>query len=96
MDEPEFPTPEDVSEVVNGFRPSENPEQAAKELLQQGLVPAVQQLVSLAQFGESERIRLQASQYVIERNLGKLADRQPLGDMWDELFKELEGKGKAS
>jgi hypothetical protein len=88
---PEALTPEwqEAFQVVHGFDPSTNPEDAAKELLRENLVPAVQEVVNLAAYAKNERIRFEASKYVLERNLGKLADKLPIGDMWDTLFAEI-------
>jgi len=83
------PTADEAFEVVHGYKPSESPEEMAKMILQENLIPSVNTLVHLAVYAESDRIRLEAARYVIERNLGKLTDRLPLGDMWEQLFKEI-------
>ena len=83
------PTPDEAYESVYGYKPSESPEEMAKQILQENLIPSVNTLVNLAAFAENDRIRFEAARYVIERNLGKLTDRLPLGDMWEQLFKEI-------
>lgn len=71
------------------FRPAESPAELAKRLFEEGLPMAVLSINHLSQHGRSERIRLEASKYVVERNLGPilpdvLSDK---GDnVWDALL----------
>jgi hypothetical protein len=92
--EPESPSVDDVFEAVHGYKPSESPEEAAKQMFLEGLVPATQTLVNLAINGNTEKVRLEASRYIVERNLGKLVERLPIGDMWEQLLKEIQVEKK--
>lgn len=52
----------------------ETPESMAVKVFRRGLVPAALQIVEIAQKATSDRVRLAAAQYVVERNLGKVGD----------------------
>ena len=84
------PTPDEVFEAVHGYKPSTSPEEMAKRQFLEALPGAVQQLINLSITGGAEKIRLDASRYIVERNLGRIAERLPIGDMWEQLLKELQ------
>lgn len=50
----------------------------ARRLLRENLVPAVYSIVQISQHSGSDRLRMQASQYIVERNLGRIADTAPV------------------
>ena len=82
-----IPTAEELGEIVFGPSPSEIA--AARRLLREALVPAVQSIIDLAAYGKAERIRLDAAKYITERNLGKVADKLSIGSDWIELLGEI-------
>ena len=85
----EAPSPEEVINILKDqVGVSMGEEDVAKRVLREGLVPAAVTVVHLAQFGNSERIKLEASKIVIERNMGKGGGE--LSDTWEKLFQELQ------
>jgi len=67
-------TKEQIRALVDErFALEETPTQQARRLFEEALGAAVLSITHLSQHSASERIRLQASQYVVERNLGPLA-----------------------
>lgn len=81
------PSEAEMNEMVFGV--SDDEFVAARQLLREGLVPAVKSIVHIAQHSSNDRTRADASKYVIERNLGKVADKLALGDHWDSLLGEI-------
>lgn len=87
------------------FRPSETPEEMAERILKENLPIAAQSVVQLAVHSKSERIRLDAARYVIERNLGRVevgrqleAASNPWDDLYDKVLVEVDQadmKGRA-
>lgn len=75
-----------VSEII-----SDNPEDCAREIFKEGLVGAAGEIVHLSHHGDSERIRLEASKYVVERNLGKITGGDA-SDTWDNLLRDITSK----
>ena len=63
----------------------------AERLFRENLPRAVLSIIKLATSSQSERVRLNASQYIVERNLGRLQDMNPYsgGDALLELVEEL-------
>jgi len=90
-----IPTDEEVYEALHGYKPSESPEEAAKQILKDGLVSAAQQLIHLAENGTTERVRLESARYVLEWNLGKPVGQSGLSDPWKELLGDIQ-KDKAT
>jgi len=76
------------------FGPSSSEAETARRMFAEGLVPAVESIVHLAAFSKNDRIRLDAAKYVTERNLGKVADKLGLGEVWTDLFNEITAKAK--
>ena len=89
-----IPSNEELFATLHGYKPSESPEEAAKQILKDGLVSAAQQLVQLAENGSTERVRLESSKYVLEWNLGKPVGQSGLSDPWKELLGDIQ-KDKA-
>lgn len=89
-----IPTDDEVYEALHGYKPSESPEEAAKQILKDGLVSAAQQLIHLAENGTTERVRLESARYVLEWNLGKPVGQSGLSDPWKELLGDIQ-KDKA-
>lgn len=58
----------DLAHEQSAFRLTE--EQLAAKLLKEALPLAVASVVHLSQFGETEKMRFDASKYLIDRNLG--------------------------
>ena len=81
------PPEELLQEIV--FGPSASEVDAARKIFREGLVPATQSIVHLAAFSKNDRIRLDASKYVVERNLGKVAEKLAMGDVWEKLFSDI-------
>ena len=81
------PSDEELREVV--FGPSKSEIEAARRMFREGLIPAVQSIIDLAAYGKNESTRLSASRYIVERNLGKVADRLLTNDAWSELLGEI-------
>jgi hypothetical protein len=78
----------DESHVLN----SGNDKETAKALLEQEAFAAILSLTKLAVRAQNERVRLDASKYVIERVLGPVArvgeDRDPEKDPIQKLLKK--------
>lgn len=91
-----IPTDEELFATLHGYKPSESPEEAAKQILKDGLVSAAQQLIHLAENGTTERVRLEAAKYTLEWNLGKPVGQSGLSDPWKELLGDIQTKDKAS
>jgi hypothetical protein len=74
----------------------DTPKSMANKIFERGLVGAALQVVTLAERATNERIRLAASQYVVERNLGRVQDavtnggQDPLDQFLDKLFDKSE------
>lgn len=66
--DPRFSAEYDGSVAVD----PDDPISIAEKGLKQGLVPAVQSIVQLSQHAANEAIRLRASQYIVDRNLGTI------------------------
>jgi len=94
-DSNQIPTDEEMFAALHGYKPSESPEEAAKQILKDGLVSGAQTLVQLAENGSTERVRLEASKYVLEWNLGKPVGQSGLSDPWKELLGDIQPKDKA-
>jgi hypothetical protein len=54
--------------------------QVAETLLEENLPQAVLAIVHMSQHSPNERIRLNAAQYIVDRNLGKITDQGMVGD----------------
>jgi len=91
-----IPTDEEMFATLHGYKPSESPEEAAKQILKDGLVSAAQQLIHLAENGTTERVRLEAAKYTLEWNLGKPVGQSGLSDPWKELLGDIQTKDKAA
>jgi hypothetical protein len=66
-------------EVERDLR-GETTEQAADRMFKEHLLQATQAICNIAVYGSTEKLKLQAAQYVVERNLGRLGDRDPLAN----------------
>lgn len=91
------PTPEEAPDDIAMlqeavFGPSASEVAAARNIFREGLVPAAESIAHLAAFSKNDRIRLDASKYVVERNLGKMSEKLALGDVWENLFAEISAK----
>jgi len=65
---------------------------ASERIFAENAVPAALSLVHLAVHSSNERIRLEASKYVVDRNLGRIGDTDPLKALGnDPLVKFLRG-----
>lgn len=91
----QIPSDEELFATLHGYKPSESPEEAAKQILKDGLVSAAQQLIHLAENGTTERVRLESARYVLEWNLGKPVGQSGLSDPWKELLGDIQTKDKA-
>lgn len=75
----------------------------AERLLRENLPMATMSIVKIAQNGSTDRVRLDAAKYIVERNMGRLQDvnpnakKQPIEAFLEEMHDEwLETKAKAS
>ena len=67
----------------------------AERLFKENLPQAVLNIVKLASHAQSDRVRLDASKYIVERNMGRLQDintvnKDPLEEFAKRLFEEAE------
>lgn len=75
----------------------------AERLLRENLPMAAMSIVKIAQKGSTDRVRLDAAKYIVERNLGRLQDinpnakRLPIDAFLEEMHDEwLEERSKAT
>jgi hypothetical protein len=61
-----------------------------KRILREAAPMAAKALVHLAQFADSDRIRMQAATYIVDRNLGRLGDNTVVAEK--DPFEELLAK----
>ena len=66
----------------------ETPESMSKKMFRNNLIGATLSICDLATRSVNERVRLQAAQYVVERNLGRLQDATP-EHMTDPLYSHI-------
>lgn len=52
-------------------------EQQAESILEENLIPAIHSLGKMARSAQSETVRMNAAKYIVDRNLGKIADAKP-------------------
>jgi hypothetical protein len=71
------------------FGPSASEAAAAREIFKEGLVPAATQLVHLSQHSKNDKLRADCAKYVVERNLGKVAEKMANGDIWTDLLSDI-------
>lgn len=77
-DNPFDVTPEDLAALkaeVDTFGEEESA--LAERLLRENLPMATMSIVKIAQSGSTDRVRLDAAKYIVERNLGRLQDINP-------------------
>ena len=84
----ELPSPEELAALV-GAPPSGDEETVARKMFREGLVPATQTLIALATYGKSEKTRLDAAKYIVERNIGRITDKLQLDDAWSNLLADI-------
>lgn len=86
-------TAEDISSLESErlmFKETEA--QMAGRMFRQNLVPAVRSLTQIALHSNSEKLRVDASKYIIERNLGRIQDNppapthDPLADLYNAVY----------
>jgi hypothetical protein len=70
---------------------AENPLDAATRVFQDHLVLASRSICHMALYAENERLRLDAAKYVVDRNLGRIGEANPLTRQKDPLMDLLEG-----
>ncbi len=69
--------PTDFEQALKGekeLHPDEDPETTARRLLRENVGGAVMQIARAATHGATDRIRLEASKYIVERVLGRVGD----------------------
>lgn len=76
-----------LSELVK-----DSPEDAARALLTESLVPAVNALVQIALYGKTEPIRFKAATWIIEHKLGRAPAGTEGKDVWDKLLTDISKK----
>jgi sensor histidine kinase regulating citrate/malate metabolism len=90
--------PEDALANLTSERtlnPAETEEQLARRLLKENVPQAVLAIIHTSQHGTSERVRLDASKYIVERVLGKVGDDaygeiSPLTKFLDQMASDAE------
>jgi hypothetical protein len=107
MNDPFNFTPEKNEETLSGLTAedlksleserllySETESQMAGRMFRQNLVPAVRSLTQIALHSSNEKLRADASKYIIERNLGRVQDNppapthDPMQDLYNAVFGE--------
>lgn len=65
--------------------------QMTNRIFRQNAIAAAQSVCKIALFGQSERLRLDAAKYVVERNLGRVQDQMfaPEDDPFMRLFDDV-------
>jgi len=82
------------SALERAVHPDETPEQTANRIFKENLPAAARSIVTLAVNGGSERIKLDASKYVVERIMGRIGEAPdqpedgPLADLFNVVLKE--------
>jgi hypothetical protein len=76
MSDPYEPTQAELDAMVLDAKlyPDETEEQTARRIFREGLPNAAKAIVDIAENSTSDRTRLTAAQYIVERNLGKVGD----------------------
>jgi hypothetical protein len=85
--------PDDALAALNMERqlnPSETEEQLARRLLREALPRSAASIIHMATHSYNERVRLDASKYVVERTMGRIGDNFE-GDVnpWEKLFNDI-------
>lgn len=87
--------PEDVLSGMLDERTTIHPDESyadtAKRMFEENVIGATASLVHLALNSQNEKIRLDASKYIIERNLGSVNNpvSSGKGDPWDALLENV-------
>jgi len=64
----------------------------SERIFAENAIPAALAITHMAVFSDNERIRLEAAKYVVDRNLGRIGDTDPLKNVGnDPLYKFLQG-----
>jgi hypothetical protein len=98
-------TDEDLAKMLGLERevhPDETPEARARRMLKEGADAATASIVQIAVRGSTERLRLDAAKYILDRVLGKpgedISGRDHLQELLEEMVdgaeKHANGKGK--
>ncbi len=87
-DNPTFVSDQDLAALTEEMATFDVDEaKLADKMFKESLPMAVQSTINLARSASSEAIRYQASKYVIERNLGKIAEKiETEGASWESLI----------
>ena len=65
----------------------------AERLFKENLPGAVLNIVKMANHAQSDRVRFDASKYIVERNMGRLQDAQPnVSQPLEKLLQEVFGR----
>lgn len=87
-------------EMESALHGKESPEELAHRLLKENAAMAVLSLVHASQHGRTERIRVDASKYIVDRTLGKIGDENTgndtLADLLGDVVKTAEQFTKAN
>lgn len=101
----DFYTPEELEHIKEmnslekAVHPDETPEQTANRIFKENLPNAARSIATLAMKGATERVRLDASKYIVERIMGKLGDAGtdpedgPLTDLFGSVIREEANNG---
>jgi hypothetical protein len=89
----DFPSDEELrtlTSLESTLHPEETTAQFAQRIFTENAPLAAQQIVSIAQHGSTDRIRLEASKYVTDRVLGKIGEAaKPDEDPFVKFMKEV-------
>ena len=77
----------DGAEMEKGFHPELTSEELAEKILTDAAPIAAQAVVKLATMDPNSGVRLRASQYILDRAIGKTGDGPTKNAPWDEIFK---------
>ena len=66
-----------------------SPTRIAQKILDDASVVAAQSIVNIATKDPNSNTRLRASQYIVDRALGKIGAEPTKTNPWDELFQEV-------
>jgi hypothetical protein len=77
-------------QMERSVEPSETEEQLARRMLREATPVAAASIIHLAVHGGTERTRLDASKYVLERTMGRIGETfEGDEDPWTKLFKDI-------
>lgn len=89
----------EISNLEAAVHTDETPEATANRIFKENLPNAARSIATLAMRGGTERVRLDASKYIVERIMGRIGDAQenpedgPLADLFTAVVREEASNG---